>query len=108
MGALLDLTNLLYDARNGGFDPHTYLEALELERVVEVHLAGGREAFGLWIDSHDRPIEDDSLALLAWVARRAPNLRAVILEWDEDLPELGAVREELARVDAVLRKVGRR
>ncbi|HEY8430733.1 MAG TPA: DUF692 family multinuclear iron-containing protein [Sandaracinaceae bacterium] len=107
-GALLDLTNLLYDARNGGFDPIAYLDALELDRVVQVHLAGGREAFGLWIDSHDRPVEADALALLAHLAPHAPNLRAVTVEWDEALPDLDGMRAELARVDAVLREAGRR
>ncbi|MCA9609901.1 MAG: DUF692 family protein [Myxococcales bacterium] len=107
-GALLDLTNLLYDARNGGFDPLAFLAAMDLERVVQVHLAGGREAFGLWIDSHDRPVEADALALLASIAPRTPSLRAVTVEWDEDLPDLAGARAELARVDAVLRAAGRR
>jgi uncharacterized protein len=107
-GALLDLTNLLYDARNGGFDPRDYLDALELERVVQVHLAGGREAFGLWIDSHDAPIEAEALELLAVLAPRAANLRAVTVEWDEAIPDLEGVCAELARVDAVLRAAGRR
>ena len=43
---------------------------------------------GLWIDSHDRAVHDEALALLAEVAPRAPNLRAVTLEWDEDIPPL--------------------
>ncbi|MCB9592493.1 MAG: DUF692 family protein [Sandaracinaceae bacterium] len=108
VGALLDLTNLLYDARNGGFDPLRYLDALDLDRVVEVHLAGGREAFGLWIDSHDRPVEAEALGLLARVAERAPSLRAVIVEWDEDLPSFEGALAEVARVHDVLRAAGRR
>jgi len=107
-GALLDLTNLWIDAQNGGWDPRAWLAELPLERVVQVHLAGGRRAMGLWIDSHDRPIHDEALALLAEVAPRAPNLRAVTLEHDEDIPPLHAVRAELSRATEVLAAAGRR
>jgi len=107
-GSLLDLTNLWIDSQNGGWDPRAWLDAIPLERVVQVHLAGGRRARGLWIDSHDRAIHDEALALLAELAPRAPNLRAVTLEWDEDIPPLAAVREELSRATAVLAEAGRR
>jgi uncharacterized protein len=40
-GLLLDLENVHANSRNHGFDPIAYLETLPLERVVEVHLAGG-------------------------------------------------------------------
>lgn len=108
VGILLDVTNLLYDAANGGWDPAGYLEALPWDRVVQVHLAGGRRANGLWIDTHSRPVPDAALELLAEVARRAPSLRAVTLEWDEDVPTLAVALEELGRAERVLAAAGRR
>lgn len=107
-GALIDVTNLLYNARNDGFDPFAYIDALNPERVVQIHVAGGRCCDDLWIDSHDRPLEAEVLALLRAVVRRAPNLRAVTLEWDADLPPLEAVLEQLARVRVVVAEEGRR
>jgi uncharacterized protein (UPF0276 family) len=94
-GALLDLTNLLYDARNGGWPVEDFLAELDFERVVEIHLAGGFERRGLWIDSHSRPVEAEAHALLDEVAARAPNLRAVIVEWDEQLPSLDEILAEV-------------
>lgn len=79
-----------------------------MERIAQIHLAGGRRAMGLWIDSHDHPIHDEVLELLAHVASRAPKLRAVILEWDAEIPSFDVVREELARATEVLTKAGRR
>lgn len=107
-GALLDLTNLVYDAHNGGWSAQDYLDALPWDRVVQVHLAGGRRANGLWIDTHSAPIADDALALLAQVAERAPQLRAVTVEWDDGVPALPVMLTEVARAEAVLAKAGRR
>jgi uncharacterized protein (UPF0276 family) len=103
-GALLDLTNLALQARNDRFDPEVFLAELDWERVIQVHLAGGRRApGGLWIDSHDHPVDPQAWDLLAIVSRRAPNLRAVILERDDQLPPLDALLAEVDRARSLLR-----
>ncbi len=107
-GALLDLTNLVYDARNGGWSTEAYLARIPMERVVQIHLAGGRRVGELWIDSHDRPVEPEALGLLDQVARTAPQLRAVTIEWDESVPPLSVALEQVEAVRAVLSKAGRR
>lgn len=101
-GALLDLTNLVLDGRNDGFDPAGFLDELPWERVVEVHLAGGVLRGGLWIDSHDHEVDREALRLLPEVARRAANLRAVIIERDDLLPPLPALLAEVEAVRAAL------
>ncbi len=106
-GALLDLTNLVLDARNDGFDAGAYLGATPLERVVEVHLAGGRHDGALWIDSHDHDVDAEALDLLVEVARCAPHLRAVIVERDQRLPGLDALLGELDGVRGALARGGR-
>src|SRR6185503_17942887 len=40
-GLLLDLHNLYANARNHGFDAFAWLDQLDLERVVEIQIAGG-------------------------------------------------------------------
>lgn len=106
-GALLDLTNLVLGARNDGYDPEDFLAALPWERVVEVHLAGGVERDGLWIDSHSHDVDARALDLLGPVARRAPNLRAVVLERDDRLPPLAHLLGEVAATRDVLARAGR-
>lgn len=104
VGGLLDVTNLALNARNDGFDPLDFLQHIAWDRVIEVHLAGGRLAGGLWIDSHDHPVDEESWALLSVVVQRAPHLRAVIIERDDRLPPLETL---LAEVDRARGVVGR-
>lgn len=101
-GGLLDLTNLVYGARNDGYRVHDFLDALPWERVVEVHLAGGRRRGPLWIDTHSHPVDGEALELVSEVAQRAPQLRAIIVERDDRLPPLSAL---LAEVEEVRRRL---
>ncbi|HHH28051.1 MAG TPA: DUF692 family protein, partial [Polyangiaceae bacterium] len=64
---------------------------------------GGKSWDGLWIDSHDHPVELDALALLKDVLPRAMNLRAIIVERDDRLPELSCLLDEVRAVRAVVR-----
>ena len=104
-GLLLDLHNLHTNARNHGTDPYAFLAELELDRVVELHIAGGAEIDGAYHDSHSGPCPEEVWALLDAVAPRAPNLRGVTFEFEESyFPTLGeaGLRAELARARAVL------
>jgi uncharacterized protein (UPF0276 family) len=100
-GILLDLHNLLANERNGRQPVDGVLAELPLDRVLEVHLAGGFEARGFWLDAHHGPPDDELLALAARVLPRLPNLRALIWEAvPESLAALGAggVRAILTRL----------
>lgn len=104
-GLLLDLHNLYANARNHGFDGNAFLGQLDLSRVVEIHMAGGNEMDGIYTDSHYGPCPEEVWAMLRAVAPRAPNLRAITFEFDDDYyDELGAagVRAALDRARAAL------
>ncbi|HEX7180844.1 MAG TPA: DUF692 domain-containing protein [Thermoanaerobaculia bacterium] len=101
-GLLLDLENVHANARNHGYDPVEYLESLPLERVVEVHLAGGVEHDGAYVDSHTRPVPEASWTLLQWLTPRAA-VRAVIIERDDDLPPFAELLAEVRRAKEILR-----
>ena len=85
---LLDLHNLHTMAENFGFDPDEYLAGLDLSRVIEIHLAGGRDSDPEWLrsrrtvrlDSHDDDVPEPVWQLLERVLPRCPGLRAVIVE----------------------------
>jgi uncharacterized protein len=96
---LLDVTNLLLNGRNLGFDPLERLREYPLHAVVQIHLAGGVLAHGWWVDSHSQPVEPASHALLAALAGRAP-ARAIIIERDERLPPLSELLSEAAQAQA--------
>jgi uncharacterized protein (UPF0276 family) len=85
---LLDLHNVHAMAANLGFDARAYLDRLPLERVIEIHLAGGGESDPAWLpsrrrfvlDGHDRRIPEAVWSLLDQVLGRCPGLRGVTIE----------------------------
>jgi uncharacterized protein len=97
-GLLLDVTNLLLNARNGGFDVRRRLAAYPLEAVRQVHLAGGfRDPANLWVDSHSEPVEDECYALLAELGRAEASLECIVVERDQKLGDLGDLVAEARR-----------
>lgn len=92
-GVLLDLANLLYNARNFHHDPVTLLQQYPLAAVQQIHLAGGIEEHGWWVDSHSAPVEEASFALLERLAP-CPRLRTIVIERDQHLPPLAALLAE--------------
>lgn len=98
---LLDLENVHANSINHGYDPVEYLESLPLERVLEVHLAGGVASGGRYADTHTRPVPEESWKLLEWLAPRT-DVRAVIIERDDDLPPFGELLAEARRAGEIL------
>lgn len=101
-GLLLDLNNLLANARNHGYDPYGFLDRIPLDRVVQVHLAGGAWRQGLYIDTHGNPVEDDVWKFFEYVCRRSP-VKAALLERDLDVPPLEELCTELDHARAIMR-----
>lgn len=79
-GILLDLHNVYCNARNGRFRMDEFLASLPMERVWEVHLAGGMEQSGFWLDAHSGPIPSDLKAIAREVLADLPNLGALNFE----------------------------
>lgn len=104
-GLLLDCAHLALYQRLMGHDPLTGLDGFPLDRVVELHVAGGteseRDGFAWVEDDHGTEVLDDTWAITAHVAARAPNLRAVVVECERNplpavLPLFAEVRRRLA------------
>lgn len=79
-GILLDLHNLYCNHRNGRLDWDEFLSQIPLDRVWEVHLAGGEERDGFWLDSHSGTIPDELTARSREVLQSLPNLGALNFE----------------------------
>lgn len=77
---LLDLHNIWANELNGRQPLAEVLAELPLERVTEVHVAGGFEFRGTWIDAHSGALDQRLLALLDGVIGRLPNVRTVVFE----------------------------
>lgn len=100
-GLLLDLMNVYANAWNHGFDPYAFLEALPLNRVVYVHVIGGRLEDGVMVDSHTDRTPDAVWEMLAFVSRRV-QLKGVLIEWDDHFPDFSILLDEIARARAAI------
>lgn len=97
-GILLDVHNLYANEKNGRQAVEAYLEELPLERVWELHVAGGMEVEGYWLDAHSGAMPEDLVEQTRRLLPRLPNLQAVVFEiFPSFLPSAGleTVAEQL-------------
>jgi uncharacterized protein (UPF0276 family) len=100
-GVLLDLHNLLVSERNGGMAMERYLEQLDPAAVVEVHLAGGEEIYGVYTDSHSQLTPAAVWTVAEAFLPHCPNLKAISFEYNDTyFACIGSagVRSELERM----------
>ncbi|MBN6104717.1 DUF692 family protein [Xanthomonas sp. CFBP 8703] len=79
-GILLDLHNLWTNQKNGRQPVREALAALPLERVCELHLAGGFAHRGYWLDAHSGLVDEELMRLAAELMPALPNLHAIVFE----------------------------
>lgn len=102
-GLLLDCAHLAIYQRARGRPPLAGLDRFPLERVVELHVAGGtevvRDGFHFVEDDHRSTVLPDTWAVFEHVAVRTPELRAVVFECERNpLRECRPGFERIARV----------
>ncbi|HEY4220958.1 MAG TPA: DUF692 family protein, partial [Myxococcota bacterium] len=109
---VLDLHNIVVMAENLRFDARAYIARLPLERVVEIHVAGGRMSDLGWLpegrtarlDGHDDAVPPLVWALLDEVLARCPQVRGVTLERREGSlfsdDDVRLLRDELMHIRA--------
>lgn len=98
---LFDVNNVYVNARNHGFDPERYLEAIPVSTVREVHLAGFTNEGDILIDTHGKPVSDEVWDLYRKTLRRFGGVPTLI-EWDTDIPSLRELIAEAAKADRLL------
>ena len=99
---LFDINNIYVSARNHGFDPMTYIDAIDPARVRQFHLAGGTDYGDYVIDTHDREVPEPVWALYAAALKRYGPISSMI-ERDANIPEFP---ELLAELDVARRIAG--
>lgn len=102
---LLDVNNIVVNAKNHRFDPHDWLALVPLERTVEIHVAGHLlRRDGLTIDTHGEAVCADVFALLERALARTGDV-PILLERDENLTSFEDVRGDLTALRAIRTRV---
>lgn len=87
-GQLLDCAHLAIYQRMMGHDSLTALDGFPLDRVVEIHIAGGtprtHQGFSFVEDTHTADVLPDTWSLFEHVAPRCSNLKAVVFECERN------------------------
>jgi uncharacterized protein len=93
---LLDVNNIFVNAINHRYDPLAFMDALPLERVRYIHVAGHYdEAEDLKVDTHGSDVIDPVWALLSEAYSRL-GVVPTLLERDFNLPPLPVLLQEIA------------
>ncbi len=91
---LLDVNNIYVSSVNHEFDPLDYLNAMPVERVQQIHLAGHENHGDYLIDTHDHPVPDPVWELYSAAVRRFGCVSTMI-ERDDNIPALEELCSEL-------------
>ncbi|TPV92414.1 MAG: DUF692 family protein [Myxococcales bacterium FL481] len=103
---LLDVNNVHVNGQNHGFDPIDYLSGLPLQRVVQLHVAGGErrpQLHDMLIDTHGADVSAEVRELLGWVVERVGPL-PVLYERDHDIPPVDQLAAQIEQLDGVYRR----
>jgi uncharacterized protein len=85
---VLDLHNVWTQCRNLGVDADAWVDRLDLDRVIEVHVSGGGDSDPAWLasrrafrlDSHDHTVPEEVWSLLERTLPRCCRVRGLLLE----------------------------
>jgi len=104
-GILLDINNVYVNSKNHVFDPYTFISAIPVHMVEEIHLAGHTvnkfDDGQILIDSHNQLVCDDVWSLYDYAIRRFGQIPSLI-EWDTDMPALEVLVEEAHKANLIL------
>jgi uncharacterized protein (UPF0276 family) len=97
---LLDVNNVYVSSVNHEFDPTTFLSAIPVERVQQIHLAGHQDHGNFLVDTHDQPVPDPVWELYRAAVRRF-GIVSTMIERDANIPPLHELLAELAAARAL-------
>jgi uncharacterized protein (UPF0276 family) len=100
IGLLFDVNNVYVSAYNHGFDAQEFIRSVPHERIWQIHLAGHTNLGKYIIDTHRGTVIDAVLDLYRQtIALTGPV--STLIEWDDEIPELGLLLAEADRARRV-------
>ena len=100
---LLDINNIFVSAHNHHFEPMEYINGIDVDRVMQFHLAGHRYNGEMIVDTHDEEVCDPVWALYEQALKRFGAVSTMI-ERDDNIPDFNTLRAELAIAEQIAAK----
>jgi uncharacterized protein (UPF0276 family) len=104
-GLLLDVNNIFVSCFNHHFDAQNYLNAVNLDDVQEIHLAGHTtkilEKGTILIDDHASEVSLEVWDLYQKTVQKLGN-KPTLIEWDSDIPALSVLLNEANKAQQIL------
>jgi uncharacterized protein (UPF0276 family) len=97
---LLDVNNVYVSCYNHRLDAKAYIDALPLDRVMQIHLSGHSNRGTHIIDTHDDHVIDEVWNLYRYVVHKAGRTPNTMVEWDDRIPEFPVLEAELDKARA--------
>lgn len=101
---LLDVNNIYVSARNHDFAPMQYIEAVDPNKVQQIHLAGHSDYGDYVIDTHDHPVCDPVWQLYQQTIDLIGPVSTMI-ERDDNIPDFAVLEQELDQARAIVNRV---
>lgn len=94
---LLDVNNIYVSCYNHRLDPKAYIDAMPLDHVIQIHLAGHDNKGTHIVDTHDNHVVGEVWALYKYVVNKAGRIPNTMIEWDDHIPEFAVLYQELEK-----------
>lgn len=101
---LLDINNVFVSSFNHCFDSHRYINALPIEKVKQIHLAGYTDYQDYLIDTHDQAVSTPVWELYEQGLKRFGPLPTMI-ERDDNFPDFSELEAELEQAKTIHHKL---
>lgn len=101
---LLDINNVYVNATNHGFDPYDFLDKIDSNRVIQIHLAGHFDRGDILIDTHGAKVTAEVWKMYEYFVEKAGRPITTLIEWDNDLPSFQTLLEEVKAAKSILHK----
>lgn len=94
---LLDVNNIVVNWKNHQVEsPHGYLANVDLSKISYLHVAGHEynPRFDMYVDTHSTRVEPKTVSIAKALSQISG--KDILLEWDNEVPTLTVINQELA------------
>ena len=100
---LLDINNIFVSAHNHHFEPIEYIKGIDIDRVMQFHLAGHSYSGEMIIDTHDHDVCDPVWDLYAKALQHFGAV-SIMIERDDNIPPFSELHDELKIAERIARE----